>query len=422
VTRPIACAAALAVAAIASSAGAVDRDEILATAPLYYDHEWTCTSTNHTGTDCPSSYTSDFCPGTYSYPGLPYDWGGYVTVEQFDADIADGLGAGSHSSDGVLDCTTGVDCSGYVSELWECGHQSTSTIPDISTAIDTRDMWPGDVFNDAGSHVIMWIDKGAGGEMMITESSGTCDGVCYRAWSISGSYTPRRPSTAYVQTPTVGSYEGTTDDPIPIDALPFRDYRNTRVATSSVFDTYSAAPSTDESGPEYIYQIDLPSAGTVTAHVLDAPGADIDLHLLSALDASECLGRADIDLSVAVDTAGTYYLTADSWNGTDYAGAYVLDVDFSAGGDTDSDTDTDTDSDTDSDSDADADSDTDADSDGDSDGDSDSDTDGDSGSDSDSDSDSNGAGDGRHDDGCGCLVVGRERPGTEPDGVLAMII
>lgn len=394
---------AAAIAAAASlPAGAAERGVMLGIAPLYEDHEWTCTDTNHWGVGCPTSYESDWCPGTYV--GLPYDWGGWSTVDEFDADIAAGLGAGSHSSDGSLACTTGVDCSGYVSLLWETPWKyGTSTLPDISDAIDARDMWPGDVYNDAGSHVIMWVGKDTAGDAVITESSGTCNGVCGRsvAWSYFGSYTPRVAWTEYVQTATVGTAAGTADDPIVIDAIPFRDWRNTRYAESDIFDFYSAAPDVDESGPESIYEVALPSAGTLTASVLDAPGADVDLQLLSALDADACLGRANIDLEVAIAAAGTYYLTVDSWVGSDatvYSGAYVLDVDFAAAPDGDADTDTDADADGGPDSGPDTDTDTD--------------------SDSDSDSDSDADGSSGSDGGCGCAAAGV----SPASGLLALVL
>jgi hypothetical protein len=364
VRRLLAAAAALAAAALPAPAIAIDRTAVVdATAPSYEEHVWTCSADNHDGPTCDAGYVSDFEAGE-TYTGLPYDWGGYVTVAQFDVDLADGLGAGSHSDDGISDCNTGVDCSGYVSMLWECGHHTTSSIPDIADVVDTRDMWPADVYNDAGSHVIMWVDKDAGGSAVITESSGTCDGVCRRAvdWSTFDGYTPRAAPPSAVTTPTVGANAGTADDPIPIAALPFRDYRNTRGAESDVFDSYACAADVDESGPEHIYEIDLPAPGTLVAHVLDAPAADIDLQLLSALAADACLGRANVDLVVELDAAGTYWLTADSWVGadaTEYAGAYVLDVDFladggaDAGADADAGDDSGADSDSDSDSDAD---------------------------------------------------------------------
>jgi len=335
---------------IARPAVAVERYAMLAEAELYEDHVWSCTEVNHWGTGCPSTYESDFCPGTYE--GLPYDWGGFVTLDQFDQDLSAGKGAGSHSWHGVLSCTTGLDCSGYVSILWETPWKyGTSTLHQISDAIDARDMWPGDVYNNAGSHVIMWVGKDEDGAAVITESSGTCNGVCRRSvgWGTFASYVPRAAWDDYVQTATAGDHAGTADDPIPIGSFPFRDFRNTRYATSSIFDYYSAAPDVNESGPEYIYVLVLPGPGTLTASVLDAPGVDIDLHLLGSLSADDCLARAHIDLTVEIEAGGTYYLTADSWvgaNDTVYSGAYVLDVDFAAA-DADTDADTDAGGDTD---------------------------------------------------------------------------
>lgn len=318
-------AAAVLIVAVPSAAMAVERGAMLGEAPEYEQHEWVCEAVNVTGVDCPDWYESDFSPGTYH--GLPYDWGGFVSWQEFDADIAAGQGAGSHSWDGVLDCTTGLDCSGYVSVLWELPWKhGTSTLHEVSDAIDVRDMYPGDVYNDAGSHVIMWVGKDESGEALISESGGYCNGVCRRSvsWSHFGGYTPRAPHADYVQTATVNGFAGTTVDPIEIDSFPFRDWRNTRVAASDVFDHYSAAPEIDESGPEYVYVMNLPSAGAVAASLVDAPQVDIDLHLLGSLDADDCLARAHIELEHEVAAGGTYYLTADSWVGSDstiYSGA-----------------------------------------------------------------------------------------------------
>jgi len=384
------------IAAVAVDGRAVERSVFLAIAPLYEEHEWVCTEQNTTGVDCPYGYISDFTPGTYN--GLPYDWGGFVTLDEFDADIAAGEGAGSHSDDGVLSCTTGLDCSGYVSILWEMPVKyGTSTLLDVTDEIDARDMWPGDVFDLVGSHVIMWVRKDDAGDAWITEASGTCNGVCGRSvsWSYFGGYVPLRPDVEWVQTATVGSYLGTVDDPIPIDGFPFRDWRNTRQAVSDVFDSYSAAPDMDESGPEFVYVFEVAGAGTLTASVIDAPQVDIDLQLLGSLDADDCLARAHIDLEHEIAAAGTYYLTADTWVGSDateYAGAFVLDVDFSGAVDADTDTDTDVDSDSDSDSDSDGDADEDDDSSG-------------HGS-------SGGGGD------CGCAAAGR----VEAPGLLRLLV
>ncbi len=343
---------------------AVERSDCLTLALEYVNHEWVCEEINMTGVDCPEGYLSDFCLEPGEYVGLPYDWGGSFTLEGFDEGIAEGKAAGSHSSDGVLECSVGVDCSGFVSQLWGCGHYSTSTLHYVSTEIDARDMWGMDAYNDAGSHVIAWQDKDEYGAALIVESSGTCNGTCQRSvdWSYFSTYVPIRAHLDYVQTATIGSYLGTTDDPIPIDTFPATDWRNTREATSDVFDYYSAAPETDETGPEFIYELNFPSPGDFTASIHDAPQTDLDLHLLGSLDADDCIARDHLALDVSIDTPGIYYLVVDTY--IDYAGAYHVEIDFSPSDvDTDTDSDSDTDTDTDTDSDIDTDSDSDADTD-----------------------------------------------------------
>ncbi len=348
----------LAIIVIASTSVAVERGQMLSNATDYEQHQWVMEPENLIA-DCapPGEWSCTVCE-LGDQVGLPYCWGGDVTLDEFDDDLANDYAAGSAASGYFPDCTTGVDCSGYVSRLWELPwHYSTSTIPDISDAIDSTNMYPGDVYNAAGSHVIMWVGKDESGEAVITESGYLCMGVCQAVvgWGHFTGYTPRRAPTSYVETATVGTCEGTVDDPIFIENLPFRDWRNTNEATGDVFDFYSEAPDVDESGPEYIYEIELTEVGTLTAHVLDAPGADIDLHLLASLDADDCLARANIDLEHEIEEAGTYYIVADSFVGTDttvYSGAYALDVSFEADGeDAGPDADTDSDSDTDDDQD-----------------------------------------------------------------------
>ena len=78
-----------AAALVNGSVGAIERSVMLSHAPSYEGHEWTCEEINTTGTSCPGRYLSDFTPGTYV--GIPYDWGGFVTPEEFDADLADGV-------------------------------------------------------------------------------------------------------------------------------------------------------------------------------------------------------------------------------------------------------------------------------------------------------------------------------------------
>lgn len=128
---------------------------------------------------------------------------------------------------------------------------------------------------------------------------------------------------------TVTSGGGTCAAPIPIAAFPYSD-GNTTVGAGANLDAYSCAPTTSEAGPEVVYQVTVPTAGTLSASVADGTGVDIDLHLLSTCSASACLTRADTAFSRFL-APGTYTLVCDTWTsatGTQYPGAYTLTLDF----------------------------------------------------------------------------------------------
>jgi hypothetical protein len=315
---------------LAGSAWAISRTEIVEGAPAFEEHTWDCAAVN-----------LEACAGTSWQPavtevgaqvGLPYCWGGWVTIEKFDAQIAQGYGPGSLPEGYHPTCTTGLDCSGYVSQLWQHPIKlGTATIPEVSAEIDLTEMRPGDVFNDAGSHVIMFLGEDVNGDAIVTEATtGTCLGVCRRArpWSVFDGYIPRAYDFAEMQSSTQA---GSGDDLIQIDSFPYHDGRSTTGAPSDVFDFYATALQTDESGPELIYVFDVLSGGTLTARVADAVGVDIDIHLLSALDANSCLARNDWQIRYEITSPGTYYLVADTFvgrTGAEYSGAYLLTADF----------------------------------------------------------------------------------------------
>lgn len=136
---------------------------------------------------------------------------------------------------------------------------------------------------------------------------------------------------------TSDSAETTSDDidvaidpfgaPLPIDALPATVIGNTATSPSDAIDSYACAPSTDESGPEVIYHLVIPFAGTLTLALDDVSGddVDVDVHLLGAPDPNVCLGRADKTLSVDV-AAGPLWIAVDTWvqNGAPKPGPYTL--------------------------------------------------------------------------------------------------
>jgi MYXO-CTERM domain-containing protein len=306
---------------------AITRDEVLTRAKAFATHPWRCTTANLTAS-CKTSYKSVYTPG--DYVGLPYDWGGYMTLFEFDQQIAQGLGAGSYSSDGELACTAGLDCSGYVSKCWDAAHYSTYNLDQISDVV--AKVKAGDVFNKPNYHVILYSHDLANGSPVFFESAGYNVHVTVSGgWSYVSGYTQRsyKKITDGTVTPT-----GTLDQPIIIGAFPYSDSRDTKQAVSDVLDGCAAAPSKDESGPEMIYQATFTQPGTLTAAVSDDAATDVDIHLYSSANTSDCLARHDSAITVNVD-CGTYLLVVDTFrnaSGIEAPGAYTLTATFTPSG------------------------------------------------------------------------------------------
>ena len=325
---------------------AVARGDVIISADEFVRLEWNATATTQSGpAGCMTSVANVYTSGN-SYTGMAYDWGGYMSVATYNAELSSGNRAGSCSGSscstyGVLACTSGVDCSGYVSTVWETGHYSTSSFHNISFEIAQSAMKKGDAFNNAGSHIQLYIytDKSTG-LPYIMEAAGTGrEKSLFRrlsSWPTSSYKRIRFDSIADDVNPS-----GTIANPIVIGSFPYSDSGNTRNLNSHEIDTYSASPTTKEFGPEVIYRFEIASAGTVTASVADLQsGVDNDIHLLSSLSvdgddqAVDAIARNDKEISEHLD-AGVYYLVVDSYTGTvDYPGVYAMTATFvSDGGD-----------------------------------------------------------------------------------------
>jgi len=316
----------------------ITRERILATAAAFAEHLWTCSLDNQFGgTVCEPTWVCDWEADT-TYVGLPYDWGGYVSIEQFDQDLADGLGAGSHDDWEPLDCTTGVDCSGYVSQCWEVSHQNTYSMDNVAHAIAADDLLPGDAWNKPHSHIVLWVRQAENGAPVFYEATGRPVSKVRlneeATWSYLEGYSPIRLDKLEAPAPLT---VGTLENPIEIEAFPFESNHNTALSSSRLWNTYACAPDTDESGPEIYYRFTVSGAGTLTATVEDPTGVDVDLHLLSAADPQACLARNDTTFTVGLE-AGTYWLVVDTWvnaAGTELPGSYHLEVTFDRAADPD---------------------------------------------------------------------------------------
>ena len=178
--------------------------EALAMADQYVQHQWTATAANITNGRINDPNGVEIETPDWIEPGsnyhVPYQWGGFRTLDQLDA----GLLSGKYAGDKATDCNqnycvsphcVGVDCSGFVSRCWKLPtHYSTRMMDDsIAVAYQNWDeLQPGDVIHKPG-HVRMVILRNPDGSFLTVEASGYDWKVSYRSYYISqlSGYTPR---------------------------------------------------------------------------------------------------------------------------------------------------------------------------------------------------------------------------------------
>lgn len=127
------------------------RDQILEIAYEGYYLKWYCDTYN-----IYSAVANATCP--YTAPGwqqgIAYKWGGTDTRDSFWKNVVTNRGwAGDVNSAAIVSGTYGDDCSGYASNCLRSGRYTTSTFPTICTQVTYPVIAPGDLMNNAGSHV-----------------------------------------------------------------------------------------------------------------------------------------------------------------------------------------------------------------------------------------------------------------------------
>ena len=313
--------------ALPAPAQSINRVEVIDRAQAYCYHPWTCTQQNLEAS-CVSNYDSLYTLGDHL--GLPYDWGGYVSLHQFGVDIRSGKGAGTPPYGAVAACTTGLDCSGYVSKCWDTAHYTTSSIGNVSAVINRADLLPGDALNDPGNHIELYAGTLAGGTPYFYHAAPPNVHMnWYSGWAGVQGFDAIR----YDNIASGGSDLGTMSNPIVIDHWPYTDNRDTTQSQSDLLDACAVIWTTNESGPEYVYTFTTTVPGTLTATVTDGSGVDIDLHLYQDLAEHDCIARHDNTLNFQIDACGTYYLVLDTYvGGIEYPGPYTLNADFTPTG------------------------------------------------------------------------------------------
>ncbi|MDG2123932.1 MAG: hypothetical protein P8J87_09560 [Verrucomicrobiales bacterium] len=99
--------------------------------------------------------------------GIPYQWGGFDTPQQFDTKIAAGHYAGDLYTPAkrrgldaaVSRFATGIDCSGFVSRCWRLpASYSTRQLPELCIPLDSFDeLEPGDIINKSNAHTVLFV-------------------------------------------------------------------------------------------------------------------------------------------------------------------------------------------------------------------------------------------------------------------------
>ena len=178
----------------------VSRTEALRIADTYVLHQYECTSSNLAPSNITAPDGDVIRTPDWLIVGMnariPYKWGGFNTIAQFDAGLANGRYAGDINTDGVSSYAVGVDCSGYVSRCWQLSyHASTAYMPNITTQYTSWDeLKPGDAIHKVG-HVRLFVERNINGSLKVVEAASRIDrwDVSYWSYQISdlSAYTPR---------------------------------------------------------------------------------------------------------------------------------------------------------------------------------------------------------------------------------------
>ena len=143
---------------------AITRDAIMDTAIAYKNHNWTMNRRNMIDACCFPTWANTYFAENAHVEGVAYCWGGGHTIAQFDSAIAGNGKAGNvctwgdGNHEGYIANTYGVDCSGFITRVWDRSefHLGTGQLPGISTVIPQEIMKEGDIFNRVGCHVALF--------------------------------------------------------------------------------------------------------------------------------------------------------------------------------------------------------------------------------------------------------------------------
>jgi len=177
----------------------VSRDTSLFIGDTYTNHTWSAAASNLTNgriTD-PNGVEIETPPWVQvgSNIKIPYKWGGFWTLAEFDNGLLNGKYAGDIATSGVSQYCVGVDCSGFVSKCWKLPYQFSTRMMDDWITVAYRswtEIKPADAIHKVG-HVRMFVSTNPNGSFLTVESSGSDWRVSYRSFNLSQltAYAPR---------------------------------------------------------------------------------------------------------------------------------------------------------------------------------------------------------------------------------------
>jgi hypothetical protein len=122
--------------------------------------------------------------------------------------------------------------------------------------------------------------------------------------------------------------DGSAESPFVISDLPFTDLRSTTDSNHSEMDVYFGCDAAqDESGPEYLYRLELDVPTSLRALVFDRGEVDIDLHLLDYTASEEGCIERNHKLIERTLSPGQYHFSLDTFvnnSGIPLSGEYLF--------------------------------------------------------------------------------------------------
>lgn len=175
-----------------------NRFEALKIGEAFALHKYKCSSNNLAPTEVTAPGGDIVKTPSWLIVGdnarIPYKWGGFNTLAQFDEGLLNGKYAGDIHTSGVSSWAVGLDCSGFVSRCWQLTyHSSTSNMPSITTQYSSWDsLKPGDAIHKVG-HVRLFVERTPNGSFKIVEAASRNWDVSYWTFTLASlsDYTPR---------------------------------------------------------------------------------------------------------------------------------------------------------------------------------------------------------------------------------------